>query len=56
MYDVVLPDLAGLGPSAKRAAILIDAKGIIRYVEETPVPSQLPDFVAVLEAIHTLST
>lgn len=53
-YDVVLPDLAGLGPASKRAAFVIDKEGIIRYSEETPTPGDLPDFTAIVEVLKTL--
>ena len=53
-YDVVLPDLAGLGPASKRAAFVIDKAGIIRYSEETATPGDLPNFAAILEVLQTL--
>jgi len=46
-YDVVLPDLAGLGPGAKRAAFVIDREGVIQYSEATPTPSDMPNFTAL---------
>lgn len=54
LYDVVLPSLAGLGPSAQRAAFVIDREGVIRYSEQTPVPTELPDFDAVKAALAEL--
>lgn len=54
-YDVELPNFAGLGGSAsKRAAFVIDAEGIIRYSEETLVPSDLPNLDAVRETVAQL--
>lgn len=54
-YDVELPNFAGLGaPASKRAAFVIDKEGIVRYSEETPVPSQLPDLDAVRNALSEL--
>ena len=53
-YDVVLPDLAGLGPASKRAAFVIDKAGIIRYSEETPTPGDLPNFAAIIEVLQSL--
>jgi len=53
-YDVVLPDLAGLGPASKRAAFVIDKEGIIRYSEETPTPGDLPNFAAIVEVLQSL--
>jgi peroxiredoxin len=53
-YDVVLPDLAGLGPASKRAAFVIDKAGIIRYSEETSTPGDLPNFAAIIEVLQSL--
>ncbi|MBL8087474.1 MAG: redoxin domain-containing protein [Chthonomonas sp.] len=53
-YDVVLPDLAGHGPAAKRAAFVVDKQGVIRYAEETPTPVDLPNFDAVRAALAEL--
>ncbi|MBN8690940.1 MAG: redoxin domain-containing protein [Armatimonadetes bacterium] len=53
-YDVVLPDLAGMGPSSLRAAYIIDKEGVIRYVQVTPTPGDLPDFGAINEALASL--
>lgn len=53
-YDVVLPDLAGLGPASKRAAFVIDQAGVIRYSEETPTPGDLPDFTAIAQVLKSL--
>jgi peroxiredoxin len=53
-YDVVLPDLAGLGPGSKRAAFVIDMEGVIQYSEETPSPGELPDFRAIQETLKRL--
>lgn len=53
-YDVVLPSLAGLGPSSQRAVFVIDKDGIIRYAEQTAVASDMPDFGAVQKALAGL--
>lgn len=53
-FDVVLPDLAGLGPGAKRAAFVIDREGVVRYSEETPTPLELPNFDAIHETLKGL--
>ena len=54
-YDVELPNFAGLGgPSAKRAAFVIDKEGIIRYSEETPAPAELPHFDLVRETLSKI--
>lgn len=51
LYDVVLPDLAGLGPSSQRAAVFIDANRVIQYSEQSEKPTILPNFDAISEAI-----
>ena len=53
-YDVVLPDLAGLGPACKRAAFVVHQNGTIIYSEETATPKELPDFEAVQKAMESL--
>jgi len=53
-YDVVLPDLACLGPASKRAAFVIDQTGIIWYSEETRTPGDLPNFAAIIEVLQSL--
>lgn len=55
MYDVVLPDLGGMGPSAHRAAFVIDLDGIIRYAEQCEHPGLLPDFDAIREVLQSLA-
>ncbi len=37
-YDVLLPDLVGIGSASARAAFVIDKEGIVRYSEQTPTP------------------
>ncbi len=53
-YGVVLPDLAGLGPSAARAAFVVDKEGVVRYAEQTPTPRDLPNFEAIRETLAGL--
>lgn len=53
-YDVLLPDLAGLGPASKRAAFVIDKQGVIRHAEVTPTPLEVPSFTAIEEALKSL--
>lgn len=53
-FDVVLPDLTGLGPSAARAAFVIDKAGVVRYAEQTEAPTNLPNFDAVKQALASL--
>lgn len=43
-YDVLLPDLVGIGSASARAAFVIDKEGIVRYSEQTPTPLELPSF------------
>lgn len=54
-YGVEFPDLAGLGPSAARAAILIDKHGQVIYAEQTPTPHDLPNFDAIKAALEHAS-
>jgi glutaredoxin-dependent peroxiredoxin len=53
-YDVVLPDLVGLGMGSQRAAFVIDKQGVIRYSEATPTPLELPDFAKIHETLKGL--
>ncbi len=53
-YDVLLADLAGLGPASSRAAFVIDKQGIIRHAEVTPTPLEVPSFTAIEEALKAL--
>ena len=54
-YDVLLPSLAGIGASSKRAAFVIDKAGVIQYSEETPSPKELPNFEAVKAKLASLA-
>jgi peroxiredoxin len=53
-YDVVFPQIAGIGDSAARAAFVIDKTGRIVYSEQTPTPKDLPDLEAVRAALAGL--
>lgn len=53
-YGVLLPMLAGIGDTAKRAAFVIDRNGVIQYSEETPTPKELPNFAKVKETLARL--
>jgi peroxiredoxin len=53
-YDVVHPDLSGLGPSAARAVFVIDKEGVIRHAEQTEAPSVMPDFDAIRAVLSGL--
>lgn len=54
-YDVVFPNLAGVGDTSARAAFVIDKAGKIVYSEQTPTPKDLPNFEAVKAALSKLS-
>jgi glutaredoxin-dependent peroxiredoxin len=50
-YDVVFPNLAGVGDTAARAAFVIGKDGVIKYAEQTPTPKDLPSFDKVKAAL-----
>lgn len=54
-YDVLLPDLVGIGAASARAAFVIDKEGIIRYSEQTPTPLELPTFEAIKATLAQLA-
>jgi peroxiredoxin len=53
-YDVVFPNIAGIGDSGARAAFVIDKDGKIVYSEQTPTPKDLPNLEAVKAALAKL--
>ena len=53
-YGTLLPDLLGLGSVSARAAFVIDKAGIVQYSEQTPSPKELPNFIAIKEALAKL--
>jgi peroxiredoxin len=53
-YDVVFPNLAGIGDTAARAAFVIDKEGVVQYAEQTPTPKDLPNFDAVKQTLGKL--
>jgi peroxiredoxin len=53
-YDVVFPNLAGIGDTAARAAFVIDKKGVVQYAEQTASPKELPNFDAVKQTLTKL--
>jgi peroxiredoxin len=53
-YDVVFPNLAGVGDTSARAAFVIDKNGVVQYSEQTATPKDLPNFGAVKEALAKL--
>ncbi len=50
-YDVVFPNLAGVGDTSARAAFVVGRDGVIKYAEQTPTPKDLPDFTKVKAAL-----
>jgi glutaredoxin-dependent peroxiredoxin len=50
-YDVVFPNLAGVGDTSARAAFVIGKDGVIKYSEQTPTPKDLPSFEKVKAAL-----
>lgn len=50
-YDVVFPNLAGVGDTAARAAFVIGKDGVIKYAEQTPTPKDLPSFEKIKAAL-----
>lgn len=50
-YGVELPDLAGLGPSSARAAVVVGKDGTVLYSEQTAAVSELPDFDKIKAAL-----
>ena len=53
-YDVLFPNLAGIGDTSARAAFVIDKSGVIQYSEQTPTPKDLPDFTKIKEVLAKL--
>ena len=53
-YDVVFPDLAGIGDTSARAAFVIDTTGKIIYSEQTATPKDLPNFEKIEAALKSL--
>ena len=41
-FDVVNPDMGGLKGIARRAVVVVDGQGVIRYREVTPTPGDEP--------------
>lgn len=50
-YDVLFPNLAGVGDTSARAAFVIGKDGVVKYAEQTPTPKDLPDFEKVKAAL-----
>ena len=54
LYDVLFPNLAGIGDTSARAAFVIDKNGVIQYAEQTASPKELPNFDAVKTTLTKL--
>ena len=50
-YDVLFPNLAGVGDTSARAAFVVGKDGVIKYAEQTATPKDLPNFEAVKAAL-----
>ena len=54
-YDMILPDFAfGYKNVAKRATVVIDKEGIVRYIEVLPNPGEMPNMDAIKQAVQQL--
>lgn len=53
-YGVILDDFIGLGPSNQRAVFVIDRDGVVRHVEVTASPGDMPDLAAMRAAVAAL--
>jgi peroxiredoxin len=53
-FEVLFPNLAGIGDTAARAAFVIDKNGVIQYSEQTPTPKDLPNFGKIQETLAKL--
>lgn len=50
-YDVLFPNLAGIGDTSARAAFVVGKDGKVKYAEQTPTPKDLPNFQAIKAAL-----
>ncbi|HRI42243.1 MAG TPA: peroxiredoxin [Bacteroidia bacterium] len=54
-YDMILPDFAfGYKNVAKRATVVIDKEGIVRFIEVLPNPGEMPNMDAIKQAVQQL--
>jgi peroxiredoxin len=53
-FDVVNPDMGGLKGIARRAVVVVDGQGVIRYREITPTPGDEPQYDKVKAAVDAL--
>lgn len=54
-YQVLFPNLAGIGDTSARAAFVIDRHGVIQYSEQTATPKDLPNFAAIKAVLAKLA-
>jgi peroxiredoxin len=55
-YDTYWKDFVfGMQGVSKRAAVVIDKKGVIRHIEILANAGELPNFVAIKEALNSLN-
>jgi peroxiredoxin len=54
-YDVLFPNLAGIGDTSARAAFVIDKDGVVQYSEQTATPKDLPSFSAIQAVLSKLT-
>ena len=53
-FDVVNPDMGGLKGISRRAVVVVDGQGVIRYREVTPTPGDEPQRDKVKAAVEAL--
>src|ERR1700678_2262484 len=53
-YDVLFPNLADIGDTSARAAVVVRKQGVVQYAEQTPTPKDLPNFAAIQAALSKL--
>ena len=53
-FDVVNPDMGGLKGIARRAVVVVDGQGVIRYREVTPTPGDEPQYDKVKAAVDAV--
>ena len=53
-FDVVNPDMGGLKGISRRAVVVVDGQGVIRYREVTPTPGDEPQYDKVKAAVDAV--
>lgn len=54
-YGLLMEEFAfGMKGVGKRAAVVIDREGIVRYAEVTPTPAEQPTYAAIKEVLENL--